>query len=134
MIHEIKYPTLEQVERLHNRILESTGGEPGHLSKSNLEYLLQSVKAIGEKLDRRKAIVKKSTFLLNNLVTLHPFINGNKRTALELVRLFVRLNGYDIKARSDEVYTLLAGLGGGKVTQTNLEKWIETNLAEAEKE
>ena len=134
MIHEIKYPTLEQVERLHNRILESTGGEPGHLSMSNLEYLLQSVKAIGEKLDRRKAIVKKATFLLNNLVTLHPFINGNKRTALELVRLFLRLNGYDIKAGSDEVYTLLARLAGGKLTQTNLEKWIETNLAEAEME
>ena len=131
MAREIRYPTLEQVERLHDRILELTGGEPGHLSKSNLEYLLEAVKSIGERLEKRKAIVKKATYLLHNLVTLHPFINGNKRTALELVRLFLRLNGYNLEAKPDEVYTLLAGLAGGKLARTSLDKWIETNLAEA---
>ncbi len=131
MTREIRYPTLEQVERLHDRILELTGGEPGHLSKSNLEYLLEAVKGIGERLERRRAIVKKATYLLYRLVTLHPFINGNKRTAFELVRLFLRLNGYDIKAKSDEVYTLLAILAASKLAQTSLDKWIETNLAEA---
>ncbi len=134
MTREIRYPTLEQVERLHCRILELTGGEPGHLSKSNLEYLLEAVKDLGERLERRTAIVKKATYLLYSLVTLHPFINGNKRTAFELVRLFLRLNGYDIKPKPDEVYTLLADLAANKLSQTSLDKWIETNLAEAEKE
>lgn len=82
-----------------------TGGEQGHLSKSNLEYLLEAVKSSGEKLDRKQAIVKKAAFLLQNLVVLHPFVNGNKRTAFELVRLFLQLNGYEIKAESNAVYT-----------------------------
>ncbi len=80
------------------------------------------------------AIVKKAAFLLNNIVTLHPFINGNKRTAFKIVKLFLRLNGYEIRAKSDEVYTLLADLAAGRLTKTSLDKWIETNLAEAEEE
>ncbi|HZY95109.1 MAG TPA: hypothetical protein VFE98_09695 [Candidatus Bathyarchaeia archaeon] len=50
----IKYPSLEQVERAHNRILELTGGERGDLSRSNLEYALEAVKGIGEKLEHRQ--------------------------------------------------------------------------------
>ncbi len=63
---EIRYPSIKQVERLYNKIISVTGGEHGYLSKSNLEYLLDTVKDIGERLDREQAIVKKAAFLLYN--------------------------------------------------------------------
>jgi len=56
---EIKYPSIKQVERLYNKIISATGGEHGYLSKSNLEYLLGTVKDIGERLDREQAIVRR---------------------------------------------------------------------------
>ena len=90
---EIRYPSVEQVERLHDRVLDVTGGEHGDLSRSNLEYVLAAVKEIGEELDIRTAVKKKAAFLLYNLISQHPFVNGNKRTAFELVKLFLRLNG-----------------------------------------
>ena len=133
-ILSIRYPSLEQVELLHGRILQLTGGEPGHLSKSNLEYLLEAVKNVGERLDRKQAIAKKAAFLLHNLVVLHPFVNGNKRTAFELVRLFLQLNGYEIKAESKAVYTFLADLAAGKASLAMVEKWMATNLAQARQE
>ena len=88
---EIRYPSIKQVERLYNKIISVTGGEHGYLSKANLEYLLDTVKDVGERLDREQAIVKKAAFLMYNIVVPHPFVNGNKRTAYELVRLFLRL-------------------------------------------
>ncbi len=33
---EIRYPSIEQVERLHDRVLDVTGGEHEDLSRSNL--------------------------------------------------------------------------------------------------
>ncbi len=65
MSDEIRYPSVKQVERLYNQIIQMTGGEHGYLSKSNLEYFLDTVKDVGERLDRKQAIVKKSAFLLS---------------------------------------------------------------------
>jgi len=128
-LKEIKYPSVEQVERLHDRVLDMTGGERGDLSRSNLEYVLAAVKEIGEELDLRNAMKKKAAFLLHNLITQHPFVNGNKRTAFELVKLFLRLNGFEIKAKAQETYSYLADIAAGRRSLNQVEEWITTNLA-----
>ena len=125
-----RYLSVEEAEWSHARILEVTGGEPGDLARANLEFVLERVKAIGEGLERKEAVVKKAAFLLYSLVTQHPFINGNKRTAFEVVDVFLELNGYALQAKTDEVYTTLSDLGSGKASQTRVEDWIATNLAE----
>ncbi len=125
---EIRYPTMKQLERLHDRILQMGGGDRGYLNRSNLEYLLDAVKDIGERLGRRESLTKKAAFLLHNSVVLHPFVNGNKRTAYELVRLFLRLNGYDINTKSEEAYRFLLELASGKMSAIRVENWIATNL------
>ena len=124
------YPSVAQVERLHDRVLDVTGGERGDLSRSNLEYVLDAVKEMGEDLDVRNALKQKAAFLLYNLISQHPFVNGNKRTAFELVKLFLRLNGCEIKAKSQETYSFLADIAAGKVSLNRAEEWIATNLAE----
>jgi death-on-curing protein len=128
-LKEVKYPSVEQVERLHNRVLDITGGERGDLSRSNLEYILEAVKEIGEELDLHDSIKKKAAFLLYNLIAQHPFVNGNKRTAFELVKLFLRLNGSEIKAKSQETYSYLADIAAGRRSLNQVEEWIATNLA-----
>jgi len=95
-----------------------------------LEYVLEAVKEIAEELDVRNALKKKAAFLLYNLISQHPFANGNKRTAFELVKLFLRLNGYEIKAKSQETYSVLADIAAAKVSLNRAEEWIATNLAE----
>ncbi len=130
MNDEISYPTMKQIERLYGRVIEMTGGESGYLSKSNLEYLLETVRDVGERLDRKRAIIKKAAFLLYNIVVLHPFVNGNKRTAYELVRLFLQANGYDIVASSEDEYEYLLDVASGKDSAAGVERWIATNLAD----
>src|SRR2546422_10981647 len=130
----IRYPSLEQVERLHNRVLDVTGGEHGDLSRSNLEYVLEAVKQIGGNAGDRHAVKRKASFLLYNLISQHPFVNGNKRTAFELVKLFLRLNGFEIKLKPQETYSFLADIAGGRRSLKQVEEWIATNLAKTQKE
>ncbi len=73
-------------------------------------------------------------FLLYNLIAQHPLVNGNKRTALELGKLFLRLNGYEIHARSQETYSFLADIAGARVSLSQVEEWIARNLDEPRKE
>ncbi len=98
---------------------------PGPISNS----LLERVKDVGEGLDQEKAVVKKAAFLLHSLVTHHPFINGNKRTAFEAVEAFLELNGYVLRAKTDEIYSFLSDLGSRKALEMQAEHWIATNLA-----
>lgn len=130
MNDEIRYPSVKQVERLYDQIIASTGGEHGYLSRSNLEYLLDTVKDVGERLRRKQALAKKAAFLLYNIIMLHPFVNGNKRTAYELVKLFLRLNRYEIRSEPGEAYQFLLDLASGKFAAGDVDKWVATNLTE----
>ncbi len=98
------------------------------MARANLEFVFERVKEVGEGFDRGKAVVKKAAFLLYSLVTQHPFINGNKRTAFEIVDAFLEMNGYALHAKKDEVYGLLSDLGAGKASERKVEDWITTNL------
>ena len=125
---------MEQVQRLYGQIVKKTGGEYGYLGASNLDFILDAVKGVGEKLPKKQALVKKAAFLLHRTITAHPFVNGNKRTAYEFARLFLHLNGYGIHPSSPEAYQLLLRLAKGEASASEVEAWIATNLTERTQE
>lgn len=92
------------------------------------------MKDVGERNRKKQAIVKKAAFLLYNIVTIHPLVNGNKRTAFELVRLFLRSNGYGLSAGVKESYKFLVEIASGKVPETDVESWVATHLFESKEE
>jgi death-on-curing protein len=130
LAEEIKYPSPEQVLRLYDRTIDATGGARGFLSRSNLEYLLNTIKDVGERLPRRQAMVKKAAFLLYNVIVVHPFLNGNKRTAFGLTEAFLESNGYKLSSEVRESYELLMGVAAGRVSEARVENWIARHLTE----
>lgn len=50
----------------------------------------------------------KAAALLHSIIVFHPFIDGNKRTALLATDLFLSLNGYTFKFPKDAVEFTLA--------------------------
>jgi len=45
----------------------------------------------------------KAGAILYSFITFHPFVDGNKRTAFETTKIFLRLNGYELIAPKDGV-------------------------------
>ena len=134
MSEDVKYPSIEQALKLYDQIVKATGGERGYLSKSNLEYILDSVKDIGERLPRKRAIVKKTSFLLYNVIVIHPFLNGNKRTSFGLAELFLEANGYRLSAGTAETYRFLLRVASGDASELEVESWVGRNLADLKRE
>lgn len=58
----------------------------------------------------------------------HPFKDGNKRTALIALTLFLQKNGYDINATGVEKYFTIMKLAGGEMDEDMLAKWITSKL------
>lgn len=59
----------------------------------------------------------------------HPFIDGNKRTAYVVTRLFLMLNDLDIQATREEKYTAMIALAEGKWSEEQFAAWLKKTIA-----
>jgi death-on-curing protein len=58
----------------------------------------------------------------------HPFVDGNKRTALVAARTFLLLNGVNLQASQDEKYLIFLHLAQGSLTEEQLADWIRKRI------
>jgi death-on-curing protein len=66
--------------------------------------------------------------LLSGIVQNHPFIEGNKRTALVASRALLRRNGYDIDFPDGELGPLIKSFAAGHLEESDLEEAFERYL------
>ncbi|HEX5128596.1 MAG TPA: type II toxin-antitoxin system death-on-curing family toxin, partial [Usitatibacter sp.] len=57
----------------------------------------------------------------------HPFVDGNKRTALVASFTFLELNGVEVTAPETEAVLIFLDLAAGKVPEAALSRWLENN-------
>lgn len=57
----------------------------------------------------------KATAMMHSLTRSHPFIDGNKRTAVLSMIVFYNLNGYAIDADQGEVVALAVDVAEGQI-------------------
>jgi prophage maintenance system killer protein len=58
----------------------------------------------------------------------HPFNDGNKRTAFLTSVIFLGLNGKDLDATETEVVQVMPALAAGTLTEAAMAKWIRERL------
>ncbi|WP_317175844.1 type II toxin-antitoxin system death-on-curing family toxin [Halomontanus rarus] len=106
MSDELTYPSVELILGLHEQIVEEGDiTEPGVRSEDAIESALQYVSE-GYFGQVPQTLDEKAVHLLRLLVADHPFVDGNKRTALRTVVVFYMMNGYTFDY-GDEVRALL---------------------------
>lgn len=106
MSDEFVYPSVDLILDLHAQIVEEGDlTEPGVRSEDAVDSALQYVSEgfFGEV---PNSIHQKAVHLMRLLVADHPFVDGNKRTALRTVVVFYMLNGYTFEY-GDEIRALL---------------------------
>ena len=54
----------------------------------------------------------------------HPFIDGNKRTALASMIVFLGLNGIDLDATPEAATAVMLSLAAGEITEDVLASWL----------
>lgn len=104
------YPDVEDVLAIHQDIVsEYHGTSSGVRRRGEIEFALAHVQEDGRE-NETQSIHDKAFRLLRYLVTGHPFVDGNKRTALNTVTVFYFLNGYRFEY-DDDIREILIQLG-----------------------
>ena len=111
---------------IHDRQLAEHGGGTGVRAAEMLESALgrpQNKWAYGE--DDLCALAAAYAF---GVARNHPFVDGNKRTAWVLARLFLRLNDVTIKFTAEDAIATVLALAAGDLSEEELADWFRTHL------
>ena len=104
----------------HKQLIERHGGAPGIRDVGALESALHRPQT-----GYYDTIIHEAAALLESLIHIHPFIDGNKRTAFAVVDVFLRINGRPITAESAAVYdNFITPLDQGAFALENLVPWL----------
>lgn len=69
--------------------------------------------------------IEEAAALFESLSQNHPFLDGNKRTAITATGVFLLLNGYRLLFDDLEAYKWLIGLyETGRVNKATIETWL----------
>lgn len=58
----------------------------------------------------------------------HPFVDGNKRTALASIIVFLNLNRLDLDAPQEAATAIVLALAAGEIDEDVLARWIADNI------
>jgi death-on-curing protein len=124
------YLTLEDVLEVHRQVIAETGGSAGIRDVRLLDSAVHRSQASFAGFDLYPSLVEKAAALMHSLIMNHPFVDGNKRAAFTAADVFLRLNGWELAAKEDELFEFVMAVADGRMPFEQIAPWIEGHLAE----
>ena len=124
---EIIWVSLDAVLAIHKRQIAEHGGSDGVRDDGLLLSALarpQNLQAYSEDADIAAFAASYAFVIAKN----HPFIDGNKRMALVVMRTFLLVNGYTFQASQQDKYTTFLKLADGSLSDDELVNWVRSKI------
>ena len=122
--------TVQDIYQLHiqleNAFVLSSGVRNENLLASAVNTPFQTF--MGN--DLYPSIYDKAAQLCYGIANNHPFTDGNKRTALHSMYVYLIINGFDIMATQQDVENMIIDVASGNMTNTELAQWLRENTVE----
>lgn len=120
-----RYLSTKQVLFIHDRMIKRFGGSSGIRDLGLIESAVARPKATFDRQELYGNIFDKAAALLQSLLKNHPFVDGNKRTALTSAGSFLKLNGYSLmNSHKDEIEFGIA-VDNGHLPLDQISKWLK---------
>ena len=118
----------ETLTAIHHRQIAEHGGSEGLRDEGLLLSALarpQNLLAYGEPPPDLASLAAAYAY---GIARNHPFVDGNKRTALVAARTFLILNGVDLEATQDDKVLIFLNLAEGAISEEELADWIRKRI------
>ncbi len=123
----MKFLVVEHILELHVLVLNETGGGQGLRDLDRLESVIasQHQEVFGQEL--YKTIFDKAAALCRGIVADHPFVDGNKRTAMLTSLTFLKINGYNLKSSQKELEDFAVRVAVERLDIPVIAAWFKTH-------
>ena len=119
-----QYLTAEQILFLHSRLIAETGGGHGIRDLGMLLSALGRPQATFDEKELYPDLFSKAAALMDSLVRNHPFVDGNKRTAITAAALFLRFNGYQLVVENTEMVRFTLACAQSQRSLDEITNWF----------
>lgn len=117
------YPSVEDVLAFHDIQIQTFGGASGIRDMGLVEMAVYRPRT-----GYYRDILEEASALWESFMMNHPFVDGNKRVAADVMLTFLKVNGMDVTADSQAITKFIYGLFDEKaVTFKNLDAWLRQN-------
>ena len=125
MEEEIVYLTLEQVLLIHEDQIDRYGGSHGLRDMALLESAIYRSQATFGGIDLYPTTFEKAGALVHSLLLNHPFVDGNKRTAIASMLVFLELNNYSFFVSQKELVATALSIENKKWNIEKISLWLQ---------
>jgi death on curing protein len=119
---------IEEVEKIHDILIDKFGGAKGVRDRAVLESAIGRPFQTFDGNELYPSPVDKAAAIFESIISNHPFVDGNKRTAYVLMRLTLLDNKLDINVSQDEKYEFVIKAAKGELKFDKIRDWIKVNL------
>jgi len=116
----MKRLTVEQVLRLHARLIDRFGGAPGVRDPGALDAALARPFAAFGGHEGFPSVPEKAAALLHGLISAHAFVDGNKRVGLAATLVWLEVNGHGLGLAAEQRYRLTMRVADGSLGMSSL--------------
>lgn len=129
MIRPIEPLAKETIIEIHRRKIEHFGGLDGVRDEGLLEAALaQPWQSFGGN-DLYPTVEEKAARLAYEIISQHPFADGNKRTGAAVIGVILRTHGFRFKPRTEDFYATVYGIADGSLGYDDLVAFVRDNCA-----
>ena len=121
---------LDETFVVHDLQLSEHGGASGIRDAGLLESALARPRNLFAYSVDSATLPRLAAAYAVGIIKNHPFVDGNKRTALVVALGFLELNGIEITAAQEEKFLTFLTVAQGEMTEEELAKWLDKNSAQ----
>ena len=125
----MKYLTREQVIKLHQALIETSGGSSGIRDEGMLDSALKTPLQTFDENELFPSVLDKAARLAFGLIKNHPFIDGNKRIGTHVMLIFLALNNIMLSYKDEELIDIIFRVASDRADENDLYSWIENHQA-----
>ena len=124
---EPPFLTLDEVLGIHADQIRCYGGRPGLRDLGLLQSALGMPETTFDREFLHGTLFEKAAAYLFHIARNHPFVDGNKRTALMCALVFLGLNDRRLEAEPEALYQLVDGVAAGSVDKAEVAVFLRQN-------
>lgn len=125
MKRTIIFLSTPQVLLIHDQMVKRFGGSLGLRDLGLVESAVARPQSTFGGVYLYNSLFDKAAALLQSLLKNHPFIDGNKRTALTSAGLFLKKNDYKLINQHKEEVEFAVRVDNGNLTVDQISKWLK---------
>jgi death on curing protein len=117
--------TVDEVLALHIDQIREFGGSEGLRDEAGLESAVAQARATYGGKYLHSGLFEMAAAYAFHIAENHPFVDGNKRTALNVAIVFLGLNGFDVVDDEGCLYEAMLGLATGAWTKARMAELLK---------